>query len=233
MKASASQEDFITYDFYHQLPLSSVIFTYPFFPHLFTAFINHSLSFSVHKERCELSYSCCSTFCFALTTSCCTFGLSSRCTNIIPTRAHIFHLGKSLILLLILLNFPQFYIDLTIRSHDCSVAGVHLAQHLRYFPTQHHFYWDTLDLHIQVRGSMIKGYHLEILMCHHLKVMTLDHTAAYLNAEIKGPPVEMMLSQEASEMLCEVDSSNRAFMRPNSKIYVKLRKASYQRTELP
>ena len=53
-----------------------------------------------------------------------------------------------------------------------------------------------------------------------LQVMTLDHTAAYLNVEIKGPPVEMMLSQEVSEMLNEVDCSNRAFMRPSGKIYV-------------
>jgi Reverse transcriptase (RNA-dependent DNA polymerase) len=60
-----------------------------------------------------------------------------------------------------------------------------------------------------------------------LQVITLDHTAAYLNAEIKGPPVEMMLSQEVSEMLCKLDPSNRVFVRPNGKIYVKLRKALY------
>jgi hypothetical protein len=64
-----------------------------------------------------------------------------------------------------------------------------------------------------------------------LKVITLDYTAAFLKAEIKGPPLEMMLSQEVSEMLYELDSSNRAFMRPNGKIYVKLRKALYQRTD--
>lgn len=64
MKACATQNDYITYDFYPKLPLSSVIFTYPFFPHLFTALINHSLSFSVRTERCGLPYSCCPTFCF-------------------------------------------------------------------------------------------------------------------------------------------------------------------------
>jgi hypothetical protein len=55
-----------------------------------------------------------------------------------------------------------------------------------------------------------------------LRVMTLDHTAAYFNAEIKGPPVEMMLSQEITEMLCDLDPSNRVFVRPNGKIYVTL-----------
>ena len=57
--------------------------------------------------------------------------------------------------------------------------------------------------------------------------MTLDHTAAYLNAVIKGTPVEMMLSQEVTEMLCEIDPNNRQFVRPNGKIYVRLKKALY------
>ena len=58
-------------------------------------------------------------------------------------------------------------------------------------------------------------------------VMTLDHTAAYLNADMKGTPVEMMLSNEVSDMLCEIDPSNKQYMRNNGKIYVRLRKALY------
>ena len=62
-------------------------------------------------------------------------------------------------------------------------------------------------------------------MNHH--VMTLDHTAAYLNADMKGTPVEMMLSQEVTELLCDIDPNNRQFVRPNGKIYVRLKKALY------
>ena len=69
------------------------------------------------------------------------------------------------------------------------------------------------------------GASLAAHMNHH--VMTLDHTAAYLNADMKGTPVEMMLSQEVTELLCDIDPNNRQFVRPNGKIYVRLKKALY------
>ena len=60
---------------------------------------------------------------------------------------------------------------------------------------------------------------------HH--VMTLDHKAAYLNARITGPPVEMMLSPEVAQILCELDPTNRKFLRRDKKIAVRLKKALY------
>jgi Reverse transcriptase (RNA-dependent DNA polymerase) len=60
-----------------------------------------------------------------------------------------------------------------------------------------------------------------------LRVMTLDHTAAYLNADMKGPDVDMILNQEVTEMLCEVEPANRHFVRSNGKIIVRLKKALY------
>ena len=59
------------------------------------------------------------------------------------------------------------------------------------------------------------------------RVMTLDHTAAYLNADMKGHVVEMMLSPEVSTMLCDIEPDSKQFMRSNGKIYVRLKKALY------
>ena len=57
--------------------------------------------------------------------------------------------------------------------------------------------------------------------------MTLDHKAAYLNARMTGPPVEMMLSPEVAQILCELDSTNRRFLRRDKRIAVRLKKALY------
>ena len=73
--------------------------------------------------------------------------------------------------------------------------------------------------------SVMIGASVAAHLRHH--VMTLDHTAAYLNAEMKGPDVEMMLNSEVSEMLCDLDNNYRRFVRPNGKIHVKLKKALY------
>ena len=62
---------------------------------------------------------------------------------------------------------------------------------------------------------------------YHHHVMTLDHTAAYLNAKMTGQIVDMMLSVEVTDMLCEVDPMNKQYVRPNGKIYVRLKKALY------
>ena len=48
--------------------------------------------------------------------------------------------------------------------------------------------------------SVMIGASLAVHLNHHL--MTLDHTAAYLDADMKVTPVEMMLSQEVIELLC-------------------------------
>lgn len=60
-----------------------------------------------------------------------------------------------------------------------------------------------------------------------LYVMTLDHTAAYLNAEMKGPPLEMTLRPQVSTMLCDNDATNNQYVRDYGKIIVKLKKALY------
>jgi hypothetical protein len=60
---------------------------------------------------------------------------------------------------------------------------------------------------------------------HH--VMTLDHKAAYLNATMTGPTVEMMLTPEIAGILCRVDPMYRKFLRPDKKILVRLKKALY------
>jgi hypothetical protein len=60
---------------------------------------------------------------------------------------------------------------------------------------------------------------------HH--VMTLDHKAAYLNAEMRGPRVDMLLTPEVAEILCKLDPKHRRFLRPDKKIAVKLKKALY------
>jgi hypothetical protein len=38
---------------------------------------------------------------------------------------------------------------------------------------------------------------------HH--VMSIDHRAAYLNADMTGSPVEMLFSPEVAEILCGID----------------------------
>ena len=58
-------------------------------------------------------------------------------------------------------------------------------------------------------------------------IMTLDHKAAYLNAKMLGPPVEMMLSPEVAEILCGIDTKYLQFLRPDKKIAVRLKKALY------
>ena len=60
---------------------------------------------------------------------------------------------------------------------------------------------------------------------HH--VMTLDHKAAYLNATMRGPRVDMLLTPEVAEILCRIDSKYQRFLRPDRKIAVKLKKALY------
>ena len=58
-------------------------------------------------------------------------------------------------------------------------------------------------------------------------VMTLDHKAAYLNAQMKGAPVEMLLSPEVAEILCGIDLKYCQYLRPDKKIAVRLKKALY------
>jgi Reverse transcriptase (RNA-dependent DNA polymerase) len=60
---------------------------------------------------------------------------------------------------------------------------------------------------------------------HH--VMTLDHKAAYLNAHMKGPPVEMLLTSEVATLLCRIDNKHEQYLRPDGKIAVRLKKALY------
>jgi hypothetical protein len=59
------------------------------------------------------------------------------------------------------------------------------------------------------------------------KVMTLDHKAAYLNAAMVGHTVIMTIGKEVSNLLCQVRSEHRRFLRPDGTILVKLRKALY------
>ena len=58
-------------------------------------------------------------------------------------------------------------------------------------------------------------------------VMTLDHKAAYLNADMKGPAVEMLISPEVAEILCDIDPKYRSYIRADKKIAVRLKKALY------
>jgi hypothetical protein len=60
---------------------------------------------------------------------------------------------------------------------------------------------------------------------HH--VMTLDHKAAYLNAHMKGPPVEMLLTSEVATLLCRIENKHEQYLRPDGKIAVRLKKAMY------
>ena len=59
------------------------------------------------------------------------------------------------------------------------------------------------------------------------KIMTLDHTAAYLNATMKGPPVHMSLNAEVSSILCDLAPEYKQFLRHDGKIIVHLKKALY------
>jgi Reverse transcriptase (RNA-dependent DNA polymerase) len=60
---------------------------------------------------------------------------------------------------------------------------------------------------------------------HH--VMTLDHKAAYLNAQMSGPQVYMLLTPEVAALMCKVDPKYREFLRTDGKITVRLKKALY------
>lgn len=60
---------------------------------------------------------------------------------------------------------------------------------------------------------------------HH--VMSLDHKAAYLNADMTGTPVEMFLSPEVAEILCGIDIKYKKYVRKDNKIAVRLKKALY------
>ena len=57
--------------------------------------------------------------------------------------------------------------------------------------------------------------------------MTLDHKGAYLNANIEGPPVVMLLDAGVVAVLCKMDSKYNKFVRKDSKIVVRLKKALY------
>lgn len=59
------------------------------------------------------------------------------------------------------------------------------------------------------------------------KVMTLDHKAAYLNAEMVGHVVEMTLGKEIASLLCSVAPNHTRFLRKDGTMIVKLRKALY------
>ena len=58
-------------------------------------------------------------------------------------------------------------------------------------------------------------------------ILTLDHTAAYLNASMKGPEVIMLLTPDVTTLLIDIDESNRKYVRADGKIAVKLKKALY------
>ena len=58
-------------------------------------------------------------------------------------------------------------------------------------------------------------------------IMTFDHKAAYLNATMKGPDVQMMLTPEVADILCSIDPTYRKFQRKDKKITVRLKKALY------
>lgn len=60
---------------------------------------------------------------------------------------------------------------------------------------------------------------------HH--IMSLDHKAAYLNAAMKGPRREMLLTPEVAKILCRLDPQHKRFLRPDRKIVVMLKKALY------
>ena len=78
----------------------------------------------------------------------------------------------------------------------------------------------TVALTSVMIGAAVASHHNE-------HVMTLDHTAAYLNADMKGPTVEMMLSPDVVKMLCDIDEKYKIFIRENGKIIVRLKKALY------
>lgn len=58
-------------------------------------------------------------------------------------------------------------------------------------------------------------------------VMTLDHKAAYLNATMEEPMVEMMLTPEIAGISCGTDPVYRKFLRPDKRFTVRLKKALY------
>ena len=64
-----------------------------------------------------------------------------------------------------------------------------------------------------------------------ISVMALDHKAAYLNAEIKGPSLEMMLNSEVAGRLCEINPRNRQYKFCSGRITVQTEKALHGRIE--
>lgn len=58
-------------------------------------------------------------------------------------------------------------------------------------------------------------------------VMALDHKAAYLNATMEGPTVEMLISPGVAQIICDIDASYKKFIRADKKIAVRLKKALY------
>ena len=73
--------------------------------------------------------------------------------------------------------------------------------------------------------SVMVGAALAAHEGHH--VMTLDHKAAYLNAAMTGPPVEMLLTPEIARTMCALDPKYRTYVRADNKIAVRLKKALY------
>ena len=51
----------------------------------------------------------------------------------------------------------------------------------------------------------------------------MDHKAAYLNASMSGPPVNMILT----DILCEIDQRSRLCEKFNGRLSVQLKKALY------
>lgn len=73
--------------------------------------------------------------------------------------------------------------------------------------------------------SMLAGAAIAARDKHH--VMTVDFKAAYLNADMKGDPVEMLLTPDVADILVELDPSYRQYVRTDKKIAVRLQKALY------
>ena len=61
----------------------------------------------------------------------------------------------------------------------------------------------------------------------HHHVMTVDFTAAYLNAKMKGAPIDMLLPPDITDLLTEIDPSYKPFVRADRKVAVRLKKALY------
>ena len=51
-------------------------------------------------------------------------------------------------------------------------------------------------------------------------IMTLDHKSAYLNAEMKGPRVEMLLTADIVNILCSMDETYAQYKRYNGTLWM-------------